>query len=150
VNKITILFGTESGNSEMVAEDLCDALEVRGIKGEVFAMEDYPVDDLSQQEVVVLISSTYGEGELPAGALPFLAALNAVHPDLSATRFAAFGLGDSTYETFNRGIALLVEAFADLGAEQIGKIGHHDADTGLDASESAVRWITEVFALARA
>lgn len=149
MNTVTILFGTESGNSEMVAEDLCDALEENGIKGEVFAMDDYPVDELSQQEVVVLVSSTYGEGELPAGALPFFAALNAVRPDLSSTRFAAFGLGDSTYETFNRGIALLVDAFADLGAEQIGDTGRHDADTGLDASEAAVGWINEVFALER-
>ncbi|MBG6095825.1 flavodoxin domain-containing protein [Nocardioides luteus] len=150
MNAATILYGTESGNSEMVAEDVGDALRDRGIAGEVFAMDEYPVDELSHQELVILITSTYGEGELPVGALPFFEALDAASPNLSSTRFAAFGLGDSTYETFNRGIAALVDTFIGLGAEQIGETGHHDAATGLDASEAAVSWIDDVFAPERA
>jgi MioC protein len=148
VDTVTILYGTESGNSEMVADDLCTALGRNGIKSEVFGMENYDVADLGTQKLVIVVSSTYGEGDLPQTALPFFDALNEVRPDLSSMRFAAFGLGDSTYETYNRGIARLVAAFTDLGATQVGETGHHDADSGLDASEVAVSWVDDLFAAA--
>jgi MioC protein len=148
VDAVTILYGTESGNSEMVADDLCTALERNNIKSEVFDMEDYDVADLGAQKLVIVVSSTYGEGDLPQTALPFFDALNEVRPDLSSTRFAAFGLGDSTYETYNRGIERLVAAFTGLGATQVGETGHHDADSGLDASEVAISWVDDLFAAA--
>lgn len=149
MDTVTILFGTESGNSEMVADDISKALEDNGIKSEVFDMEDYDVGDLGMREMVIIVSSTYGEGDLPQTALPFFKALNELKPDLSSTRFAAFGLGDSTYDTYNRGISTLVSAFADLGATQVGETGRHDADSGLDASDVAVPWINDLFAAAR-
>lgn len=149
MDTVTILFGTESGNSEMVADDISKALEDNGIKSEVFDMEDYDVGDLGMREMVIIVSSTYGEGDLPQTALPFFTALNELKPDLSSTRFAAFGLGDSTYDTYNRGISTLASAFADLGATQVGETGRHDADSGLDASDVAVPWINDLFAAAR-
>lgn len=149
MDTVTILFGTESGNSEMVADDISKALEDNGIKSEVFGMEDYDVSDLGAHQMVIIVSSTYGEGDLPQTALPFFNALNQVQPDLSSTRFAAFGLGDSTYDTYNLGISTLVSAFTELGATQVGETGRHDADSGLDASDVAVTWINELFTAAR-
>lgn len=148
MDTVTILFGTESGNSEMVADDISKSLEDNGIKNEVFDMEGYDVGDLGTQSMVIIVSSTYGEGDLPQTALPFFNALNDIKPDLSSTRFAAFGLGDSTYDTYNRGIATLVSAFIDLGATQVGETGRHDADSGLDASDIAVLWADDLFATA--
>ncbi|ART72993.1 nitric oxide synthase [Mycobacterium dioxanotrophicus] len=150
MDTVTILYGTESGNSEMVADDVCTALERTGIKSEVFDMETYDVADLGARKLVIVVSSTYGEGDLPQTALPFFDTLNEVRPDLSSTRFAAFGLGDSTYETYNRGIARLVAAFTDLGATQVAETGYHDADSGLDPSEVAADWLTTIFAAATA
>lgn len=91
MDTVTILFGTESGNSEMVADDISKSLEDNGIKNEVFDMEGYDVGDLGTQSMVIIVSSTYGEGDLPQTALPFFNALNDVKPDLSSTRFAALG-----------------------------------------------------------
>lgn len=144
MNPVTILFGTESGNAEMVAEDLCNALETNGIKGEVFGMENYHVDDLADQEIIFVITSTYGEGDLPETAEPFFAALSAAKPDLSSTKFAAFGLGDSSYETYNQGIGTLSAAFSEYGATQLGVTGYHDASSGLDPSEVALDWLKTI------
>lgn len=144
----TILFGTETGNSEMVADEISTALDPFGVTCEVHSMADYPVGDLSEQQLVILITSTYGEGDLPDTAIPFFDALKESKPDLSATRFAAFGLGDSSYETYNNGIATLIEAVAGLGATQIGETGRHDADSGLDPCDIATSWANETFAAA--
>ncbi|OBG86244.1 nitric oxide synthase [Mycobacterium sp. NS-7484] len=144
MNAVTILFGTESGNSEMVAEDICNALAQDGIKSEVFGMEDYRVDRLPEQQMVIIITSTYGEGDLPETTEPFFNELKSSTPDLSAVQFAAFGLGDSSYETYNRGIRTLAEVFTDLGATQIGETGFHDADGGLDPSHVALQWLAGV------
>lgn len=144
MNTLTILFGTESGNAEMVAEDVAAALADNGIEARVTGMEDYDVDELGNEKLVVLITSTYGEGELPESAAPFYEALTKSEPDLSGLRFAAFGLGDSTYETYNNGIATLIATFTDLGASQLGETGYHDADSGLPASDVAIEWASTI------
>jgi MioC protein len=144
MNAVTILFGTESGNSEMVAEDICKSLEQKGIESEVFGMEDYHVDRLPEQHTVIIITSTYGEGDLPETAEPFFKALTAAKPDLSAVHFAAFGLGDSSYDTYNRGIRTLAAAFVALGATQRGQTGFHDADSGLEPSQVALEWLAGI------
>ncbi|EME22668.1 flavodoxin-cytochrome P450 XplA [Rhodococcus triatomae BKS 15-14] len=147
---MTIIFGTETGNSEMVADDLCISLEQKGITGRVVGMEDYDVEKLGQEAMAIMVTSTYGEGELPNTAQPFAEALETSKPDLSSMHFAAFGLGDSTYETYNRGIDTLIEKLVDLGATQVGLTGHHDADSGLDAAVVAVDWLKGIFVEAEA
>lgn len=145
MSKLSILFGTETGNAEMVAEDLATALAEHGIETEVAGMEDCAVEELAGQDVL-LVASTYGEGELPESAAPFFEALEQREPDLSSVRFAAFGLGDSTYDTYNNGIATLIAKFTALGATQIGATGYHDADSGLNPSDVAIDWAGTVFA----
>ncbi|MGV0680496.1 flavodoxin domain-containing protein [Mycolicibacterium fortuitum] len=144
MSAITVLFGTESGNSEMVAEDICKSLEQTGIQSECLGMEDYHVGRLLEERTVVIITSTYGEGDLPETAEPFFNALTSSKPDLSAVQFAAFGLGDSSYDTYNRGIRKLTAAFADLGATQLGETGFHDADSGLDPTQVALEWLAGI------
>ncbi|MDV3125382.1 flavodoxin domain-containing protein [Mycobacterium sp. 21AC1] len=146
MNAATILFGTETGNAEMVADELVTAFDSFGFTGDVHSMAEYPVENLCGQQMVVLITSTYGEGDLPDTAIPFFDALKQRKPDLSSMRFAAFGLGDSSYDTYNNGITTLIDAVADLGATQIGETGRHDAESGLDPCDTAMAWLHEMFA----
>ncbi|GAB3562558.1 hypothetical protein GCM10027445_03370 [Amycolatopsis endophytica] len=148
MNELIVLFGTESGNAELVADDISAALQEKGTAVRVADMEDYAVDDLGEADMVVLVVSTYGEGDLPDTAAPFHDALVEAKPDLSGVRFAAFGLGDSTYETYNLGVATLRATFTALGATQIGETGYHDADSGLNPSDVAVAWVSTVLAVA--
>jgi len=150
MNDVSILFGTESGNSEMVADDIAEALTEHGIACRVSDMENYGPVDLARESTVVVITSTYGEGELPQTAITFYERLEREKPDLSGLRFAAFGLGDSTYATYNRAIQTFVSCLTGLGATQLGATGYHDADSGLDPSDVATDWLSAVFATAPA
>jgi MioC protein len=145
MSKISILYGTESGNSEMAADDISDTLKDAGFDTEICAMEDYEIQNLVNDEKVVLISSTFGEGEFPETTLPFYDALKEIKPDLSKVQFAAFGLGDSTYENYNNAIDSLVNTFCSLGAIQLGHTGKHDAGKGADLSETAINWVQTIF-----
>ncbi|MFF3573386.1 flavodoxin domain-containing protein [Nocardia jiangxiensis] len=144
MSRITILYGTETGNSEMAADDIAEALGDAGVDVDIVAMDEYKVADLANETVVVLITSTYGEGELPETTAPFHGALTEAEPDLSGLRFAAFGLGDSTFETYNNAIVTLVRAATELGATQIGETGKHDAASGRSITDVSGSWVKQI------
>lgn len=144
---IHILFGTESGNAEMVADDIAAALQERGIDTTITELSDASVEDLTDMSTAIFITSTYGEGDLPETAAPFHEALLEQRPDLSGLSFGAFGLGDSGYETFNNGIETLRGALSDLGARQIGATAKHDAAGAEVASDLAAAWAGDLVEL---
>ena len=145
MSSITILYGTESGNSEMTADDISEALENSGIENEVIGMAEYNVADLADAGMVILITSTYGEGDLPETTAPFYDSLCELKPNLASLRFAAFGLGDSTYKTFNKAISTLTKAVVELGATQVGDTGLHDAASGKLPTDTAVAWAEQIY-----
>lgn len=144
---ISITFGTESGNSEMAADDIAAYIQEKGINAKIIPMEDFNIDDLPSSHQLIVITSTYGEGELPETTAPFYAALTSKSPDLSGVQFSAFGLGDSTYETYGNGIDLVAEKLTELGARQVGETGRHDAAKGEALSDVATIWIERVLPL---
>ncbi|NKF28119.1 nitric oxide synthase [Pseudomonas sp. BGM005] len=135
-----IIFGTESGNAEMAADDVAATFSERGFETKVISMEDVSVANLALMANVVVITSTYGEGELPETTAPFIEALQQSTPDLSALNFAAFGLGDSTYKKYNNAIDVVVNHLVDLGARQVGVTGRHDAASGISVTTVATEW----------
>ncbi|MFI6367732.1 flavodoxin domain-containing protein [Nocardia sp. NPDC050630] len=137
---IHILFGTESGNAEMVADDIAATLQSEGFETEIAELSDSLVPGLADMRLAVVITSTYGEGELPESAALFHEALLRERPDLSGLSFGAFGLGDSVYETFNNGIETLHRVLIALGARQIGETAKHDAASGEPADDLASTW----------
>ena len=70
--KLHFLHGTETGNSEMLCEDMVDDL---GIEAEITSLGDMPPADLDADTFYIIVTSTYGNGDLPATALPFSDAL---------------------------------------------------------------------------
>jgi MioC protein len=144
VGPIQILFGTESGNAEMVADDIADALENRGLESEITPLDSFEVDQLPEVDFAIFITSTYGDGELPMTTAPFHEALVAAKPDLGSLRFAAFGLGDRTYDTYNNAITVLASTLVDLGATQVGDVGRHDASGAESYTDTAVAWVSQL------
>jgi MioC protein len=144
VGPIHILFGTESGNAEMVADDLAEALDGRGLEHEITAMDCFELEQLSSIDFAFFITSTYGDGELPMTTAPFHEALVSVRPDLSGLRFGAFGLGDRTYDTYNNAIAVLANTLCELGAIQVGDTGRHDASGGESYTDTALAWLDQL------
>ena len=148
--KIAILYGTETGNAEMLAEDV--AAHLQGDHEVSCAnLSDTDPAALDASAFHLVICSTYGDGELPASAQPFAEALAEKSPDLSSIRFAVFGLGDMEYpDTFNGGSAEICRILTERGARQVGQRVVHDA-SGPDMPEDlALPWAEAVVTNARA
>lgn len=138
--KIALLYGTETGNAEMLAEDIGAELDS---DHEVTCsnLSDFDPADFEAETLYIIVCSTYGDGDLPASAQPFGEALDANPVDLSGFRFAIFGMGDSEYgETFNMGSQQLSDRLTALGATQIGERITHDASGPDMAEDLAFPW----------
>ena len=147
---IIILYGTETGNAEMLAEDIGDQL-AKDHDVRVIGMDRADIEVFQQDALFLIVTSTYGDGELPGTAKDFYAALAERKPDLNGKRFSVFGLGDSQYpDTFNFGGKTFQDMLLSLGARAIAGRGMHDA-SGEDLPEDlAERWLADVLAAAEA
>lgn len=95
---MTILFASDNGNAESLAKRLGNRGKARGLKTMVMAMDDYPLEDLSTEENVVIFTSTAGQGEFPQNGRAFWDALkDTTELDLSQVNYTVFALGDSHY-----------------------------------------------------
>ena len=95
---MTILFASDNGNAESLANRLGSRGKARGLKTMVMAMDDYPLEDLPGEENVVLITSTAGQGEFPQNGRGFWEAIkDNAELDLSRINYTVFALGDSHY-----------------------------------------------------
>ncbi len=145
-----ILYGTETGTGELVADSIADVLAADHDPS-IYDMTDFAVEDLDSNDFVIVVCSTYGEGELPTGALPFADALDSQKPELTGLRFAVFGLGDTVYgDTFNRGGEIIAEMLTKLGAAQVGEHGRHDLSSDIKPSAQAEVWATTIAPLINA
>lgn len=143
--KITILYGTETGNAEMLAEDISAKL---GSSHEVLMLNlsDCSSDVLQPGQLYLIVSSTYGEGEVPGSAKAFYSALQAEAPSLEGVTYGVFGLGDRGQypTTFAEGSKRLDELLSQLGAKRIGERGIHDASSSALAEDVAEAWLFNI------
>lgn len=145
---ITILYGTETGNAEMLAEDLQGSLSAEH-RVTIVNMEDAETSVFAEPEdLFLVVSSTYGDGELPSGAKPLFSRLKAERPDLNGKAIAIFGLGDMQYaDTYNFGGKRFEEVLTGLGARLVGTRGMHDASGPELAEDAAMAWLEEILAV---
>lgn len=143
--KFTVLYGTESGNSELVAEDI--AAKLRETEDDVIVsdLQDFDPSALTVERFTIIVCSTHGEGDLPDSAVPFAEAFDAALPDLTGVQYAIFGLGDTFYEeTYSQGSEHIDRRFAAQGAQRVGEYGRHDASSWDLASDLALEWLPGV------
>lgn len=142
--KVHVVFGTESGEGELTAEDIAADLSGR-FDIAVTNLSDIDADAIDTDAFYIVVCSTYGEGELPYSAQPFHAALLASRPDLTGLRYAMYGRGDSAYlATYSRGSEIIDELLTDLGAMRVGEYGRHDASDWGVAPDHAIVWANSV------
>ena len=147
---VTVLFGTESGGAELVADELRRALADRA-SVEVLDLAETDPSGLDASRLHLVVCSTYGDGEVPTAARAFLRALQEQRPDLAGLRYGVFGMGDRSYtKTYSRGSELVDEALAARGAQRVGEYGRHDAGGPVPATEAARDWADGVLSVAGA
>jgi sulfite reductase (NADPH) flavoprotein alpha-component len=137
-SQITILYGSETGNARMLAKRAHERTQERGLEARLVDMADYKPRDLKDEKLLLVITSTHGEGDPPDRAVAFYEFLHGRKaPRLEQTRFAVLGLGDSTYAHFCKTGLDIDLRLADLGANRIHACGTLDIDFE-DAGEA---WI---------
>jgi sulfite reductase alpha subunit-like flavoprotein len=122
---LVILFGSETGNSESLANRLAGEAKRRGINATVSAMDDFDFDSLATvKSPVTFILSTCGQGKFPANAEEMNKFLNAQQPGaLANLKYSVFGLGDSNYVYFCRSAIDLDKKLEELGATRVCRRG---------------------------
>ena len=99
--KLTIIYGTETGNSEELAEDTAISAKKYDLTPVVVDMEDMTADSISEVERLIVICSTWGEGEQPVNAQDLYDDVcNLEDSKLENTKFSVLALGDSAFEFF--------------------------------------------------
>ena len=137
---LSILFGSQTGNAENLAKRIAKEAGKRGFAPTVHDLANYPIAQLASEERLLIVASTYGDGEPPDNAKAFWNFLNgSTAPRLSQARFSICALGDSNYPKFcgfGKDVDLRLES---LGAQRV----HSRADCDVDFEEPFATWLNE-------
>ena len=135
---LTILFATESGNSEKLASDAAKAARKLGFKPSVVDFADVELASLAKAKNLIVIAATWGEGEPPARATrAYNELMSDAAPKLDGVKFGVLALGDTAYADFCGIGKKLDERFAALGGKRVTQ----RVDCDLDFEKPAEEWI---------
>ena len=135
---LTILFASESGNAERLAQDVAKLAKKSGFKPKILDFGDLDVADLPKQSRLVVIAATWGEGEPPSRATRAYADLmGGAAPRLEGITYAVLALGDTAYAEFCAVGKAIDARLAELGG--VRAIDRIDCDLDFEAPASA--WI---------
>ncbi len=139
---LTILFGSQTGTAEGLAKKTSKEAEKRGFKPKLVCMEKHDTVDLTKEENVLVITSTYGDGDPPDNAQAFWDYLKSESaPPLTHLNFSVLALGDTNYAGFCQFGKQCDERFEQLGAQRV----HPRVDCDVDYDGSAKSWVEGVF-----
>ena len=138
---LTILYGSQTGNSKSVAEEFKAKLDAINIPAKLISMADYKLKQLKVESHVVVIVSTHGIGEAPDDAVSlhsFLVGKKA--PKLNNLNFAVLGLGDTSYEFFCQTAKDFDKRLQDLGAVRMAD----RVDCDVDHDSEVAAWFETI------
>ena len=137
---LTILFASESGNSEKLAGDIAKQARKTGFKPKVVDFADLDLAALPKEKRVLVVAATWGEGEPPARAVRAYGDLMGEGaPRLDGVEFGVLALGDTSYAEFCAIGKRLDARFEALGAKRV--VDRVDCD--LDFDKPAAAWIKD-------
>ncbi|WLR49515.1 assimilatory sulfite reductase (NADPH) flavoprotein subunit [Halobacillus litoralis] len=135
--QVTLLYGSHTGNCQALAEDYGARLKAKGFETKVLDMDEYKPKNLKNEQDLLILTSTHGDGDPPDNALTFYDFLFSKRAQkLDGVRYAVLALGDSSYEFFCQTGKEIDERLKELGAERI----HSRIDCDLDYEENAEAW----------
>ena len=141
IHKITIAYGTETGNSKKLATEFAAKAKKKGIHAKVHSMEQYRLSDLSKEEYFLAVISTQGDGEPPAAAKKFYDHVHQNGFRLEKLKYSVLALGDTAYPLFCKAGEDVDDQLNKLGGKRIAPLQKCD----LDFDEEANQWFAQVF-----
>ncbi|MEF2094312.1 assimilatory sulfite reductase (NADPH) flavoprotein subunit [Bacillus sp. CFBP9009] len=139
--EVTILFGSQTGNAQGLAENAASKLEGNGFQVTISSMSDFKVNNLKKIENLLITVSTHGEGDPPDNTLSFHEYLHGRRaPSLEGLRFSVLALGDSSYEFFCETGKQFDKRLEELGGTRL----FPRMDCDLDYDEPASEWLEGV------
>jgi sulfite reductase (NADPH) flavoprotein alpha-component len=139
--EVTVLFGSQTGNSQRLAKDVSKKLEAQGFQVTLSSMSDFKPNALKKVQNLLILVSTHGEGDPPDNALPFYEFLHSKRaPQLEDLRFSVLALGDSSYEFFCKTGLDFDNRLEELGGNRLSP----RVDCDLDYDEPAAEWFQSV------
>ncbi|QGY44275.1 sulfite reductase [NADPH] flavoprotein alpha-component [Maribellus comscasis] len=137
--ELTVLFGGHSGNSEFIAKESFKYFKQNGINARLADMSKYNFDRLPEENFLLVVVSTHGEGEPPSEARKFYRRLFANDtPDLKKLRFSVCALGDSSYEKFCQTGKEIDQRLEELGASRFLE----RVDCDVEFNQTAAQWVS--------
>jgi sulfite reductase (NADPH) flavoprotein alpha-component len=141
VEKLTILYGSHTGNGKKIAQQAAEAAAAKGLQATVQDMNDYAPRQLAQEQNLLVIVSTHGEGEPPIAAEELHAFISGPRaPKLPKLRYAVFALGDKSYLHYCQTGKDFDQKLAELGGTRL--LDRVDADVAYKAP--AAQWVEDV------
>ncbi|GKU05536.1 nadph-cytochrome p450 reductase [Fusarium langsethiae] len=138
-----VFFGSQTGTAEGLAARLAKEGKNRfGLKTMIADLEHYDynnLDQVTENKIVIFVLATYGEGEATDNATSFYEFITSDEPSFTGVNpldnlnYAAFGLGNHTYEHFNLVVRKVTKSLDALGASVIGPVG--EGDEGASSTE---------------
>lgn len=139
IKHLDILYGTQTGNAEAVAEDAAALARTKGFAPLIAEMDEVDMAHLAAMQNLIVIVSTYGEGEMPDNAHQFWEALSAsTAPRLEALNYGVLALGDTSYDEFCHAGKLVDTRLEQLGAKRLAP----RVDCDVDFEDAAGTWLT--------
>ena len=143
MTKITVLYGTETGNSELLAMDICKTGEQSGLECVNFGMDEIENSEFCDIENLLIVCSTWGDGEQPDNAIDLFDYVDGLgESDLENMKFSVLALGDTAFDLFCEAGKEWDRILEEKGANRI--YGRVDCD--VDYEDDAEEWIENVIA----
>lgn len=140
---LSILFGSQTGNAENLARRAAKEAGKRGFAATVYDLNKYPTSQLTSEERVLVITSTFGDGEPPDNAKSFWEFFNShTAPKLARTQFSVCALGDSNYPKFCAFGKELDARLGALGAQR----AHPCVECDVDFEKPFANWLNGALA----
>lgn len=135
VGKITIVYGTETGNSKKVATDFALKAKKNSINAKVVSLDQYRLNDLPKEEYLLAVISTQGEGEPPASAKKFYDHIHQNGFKLEKLKYSVLALGDTSYPLFCKAGEDVDIQLERLGGKRVVPLQKCDVDFESEAED---------------
>jgi sulfite reductase (NADPH) flavoprotein alpha-component len=133
---VTLLFGSQTGNAESLAKKFVKLLKKSGFEPEIHDLAAYDRSRITKEKNLLVITSTYGDGEPPDNAADFYHwILSDAAPRLDGVNFSVLALGDTSYPDFCKCGIDFDTRFESLGATRVFKRIDSDVDTDAPFAE---------------